>query len=146
MPQKDILVFGIISLIKKIEHIGILVKDINSSNEIFNKILGKKFYKKEKVDSENVLTSFFQIDKTKIELIKSYNKNDSLEKFLKKRGEGIHHIALLVDDIYSEIKRIKNEGIRFINEHPKKGADNKLICFLHPKDTNGVLIELCQEI
>ena len=131
---------------KKIEHIGIAVRNLEDSNNIFRKILGKPQYKEEIVDSENVKTSFYKIGSNKIELVSDIEQNGIISNFIDKRGEGIHHIAIHVDDIYNEIDRIEKEGIRVINKEPKIGADNKLICFLHPKDTNGVLIELCQEI
>jgi|TARA_B110000914_G_scaffold223936_1_gene240547 methylmalonyl-CoA/ethylmalonyl-CoA epimerase len=129
----------------KIEHIGIAVKDIAEANTIFKSILGKTNYKTEYVDSEDVLTSFFDLGESKIELIESSHKNHTISKFLNNNNSAIHHIAIKVSDIYFEIKRIRKEGIRVLNEIPKEGADNKLICFLHPKDTLGVLIELCQE-
>ena len=131
---------------KKIEHIGIAVKDINKSNDLFAKIFGKENYKSEIVESEGVTTSFFQIGESKIELVAASNTESPISKYLEKNREGMHHIAFDVEDISSEMQRLKKEGIRLLNESPKKGADNKLICFLHPKDTNGVLIELCQEI
>ena len=131
---------------KKIEHIGIAVTDINKSNELFSKIFGKQSYKSEIVESEGVITSFFQIGENKIELIEAKNPNSPISKYLQKNREGMHHIAFEVEDIEKEMERLKKEGIRLINNTPKKGADNKLICFLHPKDTNGVLIELCQKI
>ena len=131
---------------KKIEHIGIAVQDIEASNKVFSKIFGKDSYKSEKVESEGVITSFFQIGESKIELVTATNKQSPISKYLSKNKEGMHHIAFDVEDIEKEIERIKNEGIRLLSDSPKKGADNKLICFLHPKDTNGVLIELCQEI
>tara|TARA_B000000532_G_scaffold243928_1_gene241528 strand:+ start:3428 stop:3829 length:402 start_codon:yes stop_codon:yes gene_type:complete len=131
---------------KKIDHIGIAVKDIKSSNKLFTKIFGKENYKAEVVESEGVVTSFFKIGENKIELVAATNSESPIQKYLEKNREGMHHLALEVEDIYSEMERIKKEGIRLLNKVPKKGADNKLICFLHPKDTNGVLIELCQEI
>jgi methylmalonyl-CoA/ethylmalonyl-CoA epimerase len=131
---------------KKIEHIGIAVTDINKSNELFSKIFGKQSYKSEIVESEGVITSFFQIGENKIELVEAKNPDSPISKYLQKNREGMHHIAFEVEDIEKEMERLKKEGIRLINDSPKKGADNKLICFLHPKDTNGVLIELCQEI
>lgn len=131
---------------KKIEHIGIAVKDIDASNEIFAKIFAKHPYKLEKVESEGVTTSFFEIGNNKIELLAPTNKESPIFNYLEKRGEGMHHIAFAVEDIVKEMKRLKNEGIRLLNELPREGADKKLICFLHPKDTNGVLIELCQDI
>jgi methylmalonyl-CoA/ethylmalonyl-CoA epimerase len=131
---------------KKIEHIGIAVKDINKSNDLFAKIFGKENYKSEIVESEGVTTSFFQIGESKIELVAASNTESPIAKYLEKNREGMHHIAFDVEDIEKEMERLKNEGIRLLSDSPKKGADNKLICFLHPKDTNGVLIELCQEI
>jgi len=131
---------------QKIEHIGIAVSDIDASNKVFEKIFGKENYKSEKVESEGVVTSFFQIGKNKIELVAATNSDSPISKFLLKNREGMHHIAFAVDNIQAEMERLKNEGITLLNDDPKKGADNKLICFLHPKDTNGVLIELCQEI
>ncbi|MEC7864212.1 MAG: methylmalonyl-CoA epimerase [Bacteroidota bacterium] len=131
---------------KKIEHIGIAVQDIEASNKIFAKIFGKDSYKLEKVESEGVITSFFEIGENKIELVASTTEESVISKYLEKWGEGLHHIAFSVEDIEKEMTRLKKEGIRLLNEIPKNGADNQLICFLHPKDTNGVLIELCQEI
>ena len=130
----------------KIEHIGIAVKDIKKSNEIFASLFHKKQYKMEKVLSEGVKTSFFQIGENKIELLEATNPNSPIAKFIEKKGEGIHHIAFAVDDIVTEVKRLKNEGFHILNETPKKGADNKLVVFLHPKTTNGILVELCQDI
>lgn len=130
----------------KLEHIGIAVKSLEQANALFQKLFGKPHYKIETVESEHVSTSFFQMGEPKIELLESTGNESAVSKFIDKRGEGIHHLAFAVDDIYSEIKRLKNEGFIFISEEPKKGADNKLICFLHPKSTNGVLVELCQEI
>ena len=129
----------------KIEHIGIAVNDIKKANLVFKSILGKVHYKTEYVESEDVLTSFFDLGESKIELIESNNKDHTISKFLNSNNSAIHHIAIKVSDIYFEIQRIKKEGIRILNEIPKQGADNQLICFLHPKDTLGVLIELCQE-
>ena len=131
---------------KKIEHIGIAVQDIDHSNELFAKIFGEPHYKSEKIKSEGVETSFFQIGDNKIELLAAENLESPISKYLRKHKEGMHHIAFAVEDIAQEMDRLKNIGIRLLNEVPKKGADNKLICFLHPKDTNGVLIEICQEI
>jgi methylmalonyl-CoA/ethylmalonyl-CoA epimerase len=130
----------------KVEHIGIAVKDLAVSNKLFAKLLGVTHYKEEIVESERVKTSFFKAGDTKIELIAGLDEHNSISKFIAKKGEGMHHIAYAVDDIKEEIKRLKEEGFIFIDEEPKKGADNKLICFLHPKSTNGVLIELCQDI
>ena len=131
---------------KKIEHIGIAVNDINKSNELFSKIFGEENYKSEIVESEGVITSFFQIGENKIELVEAINLDSPISKYLQKNREGMHHISFEVEDIVREMARLKGEGIRLLNDMPKKGADNKIICFLHPKDTNGVLIELCQEI
>ncbi len=131
---------------KKIEHIGIAVKDLETSNELFAKLFGVKHYKTEEVESEGVKTSFFMNGPNKIELLEATNPDSPIAKFIEKKGEGIHHIAFDVEDIVSEIARLKAEGFTILNETPKKGADNKLVAFLHPKSTNGVLIELCQEI
>ena len=131
---------------KKIEHIGIAVSNLEEANGIYTEILGLDPYKTEVVDSEGVITSFFQTKNTKIELLQGLNENNAISKFIKKRGEGIHHIAFEVDNIVSEIERLKDLGFRIINNKPKKGADNKLVVFLHPKDANHVLIELCQKI
>lgn len=133
-------------MIKKIEHIGIAVKDINSSNDLFKKLFGKEHYKTETVESEGVSTSFFMLGETKIELLEAKTETSAIAKFIEKKGEGIHHIAYEVDDIFEEMKRLESEGFEVLNKEPKKGADNKLIFFLHPKSTNGVLVELCQEI
>mgnify|MGYP001211314526 FL=1 len=138
-------VFGAIR-VRKIEHIGIAVKDIEASNKVFVKIFGKESYKSESVESESVITSFFQVGESKIELVAATDLSSSIAKYLDKNREGMHHIAFDVADIKAEMKRLQSEGIRTLNDKPKQGADNKLICFLHPKDTNGVLIELCQEI
>ena len=131
---------------QKIEHIGIAVSDIDASNKVFEKIFGTENYKSEKIESEGVVTSFFQIGENKIELVAATNSDSTISKFLSKNREGMHHVAFAVDNIQAEMERLKKEGITLLNDAPKKGADNKLICFLHPKDTNGVLIELCQEI
>jgi methylmalonyl-CoA/ethylmalonyl-CoA epimerase len=130
----------------KIEHIGIAVKNIEQSNDLFTKLFNKSPYKLEKVESEGVSTSFFMLGESKIELLEATNPESAIAKFIDKKGEGIHHIAFEVQDIYAEMERLKNEGFTLLNEQPKKGADNKLICFLHPKSSNGVLVELCQEI
>lgn len=132
-------------MINKIEHLGIAVKDLENSIALFEKLLNTKCYKKEEVESEGVITAFFKTGENKIELLGATHQESPIAKFIEKKGEGIHHIALDVDDIYAEMERLKNEGFQLINEKPKDGADNKLICFLHPKGTNGVLIELCQE-
>ena len=131
---------------RKIEHIGIAVKDLEVSNLIFEKLLGAPAYKFEEVESEGVTTSFFSVGPNKIELLAATNPESPIAKFIAKKGEGIHHIAFDVEDIVQEIARLKKEGFVVLNEIPKKGADNKLVAFLHPKSTNGVLIELCQEI
>lgn len=129
----------------KIEHIGIAVKNLEKANAIYAALLGEKHYKKETVESEGVTTSFFKVGDSKIELLEASNPESPIAKFIEKRGEGIHHIAFYVDDIVEEIKRLKKEGFVVLNETPKMGADNKLVCFLHPKSSNGVLVELCQE-
>ena len=131
---------------KKIEHIGIAVKNIENSNDLFSKLFGKPHYKTEVVESEGVKTSFFKVGRNKIELLEATNKGSPIARFIEKKGEGIHHIAFEVGDIESEVERLKNEGFIVLNDKPKKGADNKLVVFLHPKSTNGVLVELCQEI
>lgn len=130
----------------KIEHIGIAVKNIQQSNELFKKLLSVAHYKTETVESESVNTSFFKVGDNKIELLEATDANSAIAKFIEKRGEGIHHIAFDVKNIHAEMERLKKEGFVLLNEEPKQGADNKLVCFLHPKGTNGVLIELCQEI
>lgn len=130
----------------KIEHIGIAVKDLETSNALFAQLLGKPHYKIEEVASENVNTSFFQTGESKIELLQATAPESPIAKFIERKGEGIHHIAFEVADIHSEMKRLQAEGFRLLNEEPKRGADNKLICFLHPKSANGVLVELCQSI
>ena len=132
-------------MIQKIEHIGISVKDLNHSNELFKKLFGRDHYKVEAVESEGVSTSFFMLGETKIELLQATNEDSAIAKFIDKKGEGIHHIAYAVDNIVTEIERLKAEGFEILNKEPKHGADNKLICFLHPKSTNGILVELCQE-
>lgn len=130
----------------KIEHLGIAVKNLEQSNHLFEKLFGKAPYKLEKVESESVSTSFFMMGESKIELLEATNPDSPIAKFIEKKGEGIHHIAFEVVDIHSEMQRLEKEGFTLLSKEPKKGADNKLICFLHPKGTNGVLIELCQEI
>jgi methylmalonyl-CoA/ethylmalonyl-CoA epimerase len=131
---------------RKIEHIGIAVNSLEVSNVLFEKLFGTPPYKQEEVESEGVKTSFFMNGPNKIELLEATNSNSPIAKFLEKKGEGIHHIAFDVKDILAEIDRLKDEGFVVLNETPKKGADNKLVAFLHPKGTNGVLIELCQEM
>jgi methylmalonyl-CoA/ethylmalonyl-CoA epimerase len=129
-----------------IEHIGIAVKNLAFSNDLFTKLLGTAPYKQEGVESEGVMTSFFQTGQTKIELLEATNPDSPIAKFIEKKGEGIHHIAFEVADILAEMERLKSEGFILLNEVPKKGADNKLVCFLHPKGTNSVLVELCQSV
>lgn len=131
---------------RKIEHIGIAVNNLETSNLLFEKLFGNAPYKQEEVASEGVKTSFFMNGPNKIELLEATNPESPIAKFLEKKGEGIHHIAFDVENILTEVTRLKNEGFTILNETPKKGADNKLVVFLHPKGTNGVLIELCQEI
>lgn len=131
---------------KKIEHIGIAVKDLKAANITYEKLLGYEPYKQEVVDTEGVTTSFFMSGESKIELLAATNPDSPIAKFIEKRGEGIHHIAFAVEDIYAEVARLKAEGFQIINEEPRKGADNKLVVFVHPKSVNGVLVELCQEI
>lgn len=133
-------------MLQKIEHIGIAVKHLDNSNALFEKLLGSAHYKIEQVLSEGVNTSFFKIGESKIELLSAENEDSAIAKFIEKRGEGIHHIAFEVEDIAAEMERLRAEGFKLLNEVPKKGADNKLICFVHPKTANGVLVELCQEI
>ncbi|RYG15441.1 MAG: methylmalonyl-CoA epimerase [Chitinophagaceae bacterium] len=129
----------------KVEHIGIAVKDFANAVPLFEKLLNSQCYKQETVASENVNTAFFRQGETKIELLESSSADGVIAKFIDKKGEGIHHIAFEVADIYAEMERLRTEGFILLNEQPKEGADNKLVCFLHPKGTNGVLVELCQE-
>lgn len=131
---------------RKIEHIGIAVKDLDLSCDLYEKLLNTACYKKEEVASEGVNTAFFKTGENKIELLSATNPDSPIAKFLEKKGEGIHHIAFDVEDILAEMERLREAGFVLLNEQPKKGADNKLVCFLHPKGTNGVLVELCQEI
>ena len=133
-------------MIKKIEHVGIAVKDLNKSNSLFKKLLVEASYKTETVEAEAVTTSFFKLGDQKIELLQAETSNSPVSKFLNKRGEGMHHLALHVEDLQKEIERLEKEGFSFVSKTPTKGADNKMIVILHPKTTNGVLIELCQEI
>ena len=130
---------------KKVEHIGIAVKDLKNANHLFEKLFNQSHYKQEQVESEGVSTSFFRVGDTKIELLEANNQNSAIAKFIEKRGEGIHHIAFEVEDIEKEMERLKSLGFKLIHDIPKDGADNKRICFLHPKSTNGILVELCQE-
>ena len=131
---------------KKIEHIGIAVKDLESANELYKNLFGEAHYKIESVESEMVNTSFFKVGDTKIELLESTSPQSAINSFIEKRGEGIHHIAFEVEDIHAEMKRLKEAGFTLTRDEPFRGADNKLVCFVHPKSTNGVLVELCQEI
>lgn len=130
----------------KIEHLGIAVKDLEKSNELFKTLLGSEHYKTEEVDSEAVKTSFFKIGESKIELLEATRPESAIAKYIDKRGEGIHHIAFEVEDIYAAMEEYRAKGFRLLNEQPKRGADNKLVCFIHPKSANGILVELCQEI
>ena len=132
--------------ILKIEHLGIAVKNAADSKSVFEKLLGAEAYKEEAVESEGVKTVFYQLGESKLELLEATDPSSAISKYLDKNREGIHHLALAVDDIYAEIKRLKKEGFVFINETPKKGADNKLIAFIHPKGANGILLELCQDM
>lgn len=129
----------------KIEHIGIAVSDFSKAIPLFEKLLGTPCYKTEIVESEQVNTAFFSKGESKIELLQSTSSDGVIARFIEKKGEGMHHIAFEVADIRAEMERLKNEGFTLLNEEPKQGADNKLVCFLHPKGTNGVLVELCQE-
>ncbi|WP_018618172.1 methylmalonyl-CoA epimerase [Spirosoma luteum] len=148
-------------MLTNVEHIGIAVRDLTASNALFTSLLNVAPYKSEAVEAEGVMTSFFRLNpgpgrsgvpgqpqegQTKVELLEATNPDSPIARFLEKKGEGIHHIAFAVDDIEAEMERLKNEGFTLLNDTPKRGADNKLVCFLHPKTTNGVLIELCQEI
>ena len=133
-------------MINKIEHIGIAVEDLGKSEALFEKLLGVKPYKKENVQTEGLTTSFFKIADQKLELLHAISENSPIKKFIDKRNEGVHHIALHVDSIKHEVDRLESLGFEFISTTPKKGADNKMIVFLHPKTTNGVLVELCEEI
>lgn len=132
-------------MLEKIEHIGIAIKDAKASKALFTALFGKEPYKEETVHSELVNTIFYQSGENKIELLESLSPESAIGKFIEKRGEGIHHIAFAVKDIHAEIERLRQVGFQFVSETPKTGADNKLICFLHPKSSNGVLIELCQD-
>lgn len=132
-------------MMRKIEHIGIAVKDLKASNDLFRRLLGKDSYKEEEVAGEGVLTSFFQVGETKVELLQASRPDSPIAKYLEKKAEGVHHLAFDVEDIHGEVLRLKAAGFEILNETPKSGADNKLVVFLHPKSTNGVLVELCQE-
>lgn len=131
---------------KKLEHIGIAVESLQASSQLFEKLFGQSQYKVETVESEGVSTAFFLVGDTKIELLEATRDDSAIAKYIDKKGEGIHHLAFEVDDIYAEMDRMRSEGFIVLNEKPKQGADNKLVCFLHPKSANGVLVELCQEI
>lgn len=131
---------------KNVEHIGIAVKDLESVNELYTKLFGRPPYKSESVESEKVNTSFFKMGETKIEFLSATDPDSAIAKFIEKRGEGIHHIAFEVEDIHAELERLQAEGFQFTRPEVSKGADNKLVCFVHPKSANGVLVELCQEI
>jgi methylmalonyl-CoA/ethylmalonyl-CoA epimerase len=133
-------------MMQKIEHLGIAVKDLKEANKIYQALLGVAPYKEERVASEGVVTSFFKTGESKIELLAATNENSPIAKFIAKKGEGIHHIAFAVADINAEVARLKKEGFVVLNDAPKRGADNKMVVFLHPKSANGVLVELCQEI
>ena len=130
----------------KIEHIGIAVKNLNAASKIYEQLLGIASYKTEAVESENVVTEFFRVGESKIELLQASSEDSAIYKFIERKGEGIHHVAFEVDDILLEMSRLKLEGFVLLNEKPKLGADNKLVCFVHPKSANGVLIEICQTI
>lgn len=129
-----------------LEHIGIAVKNLEMAEELYARLFNVKPYKRESVEAELVKTSFFKINQTKIELLEAMNPESVIAKFIEKKGEGFHHVAFEVDDLSAEMERLQNAGFTLLNETPKPGADNKLVCFLHPKSTNGILIELCQEI
>jgi methylmalonyl-CoA/ethylmalonyl-CoA epimerase len=133
-------------MLLNVEHIGIAVKNLAEAEELYSRLFNQAPYKREVVQSESVSTTFFQINQTKIELLEATASDSAIAKFISKKGEGFHHIAYEVDDIVAEMTRLKNEGFSLLSENPKQGADNKLVCFIHPKSTNGVLIELCQEI
>jgi methylmalonyl-CoA/ethylmalonyl-CoA epimerase len=130
----------------KIEHIGIAVKSLKDASSMYERLLGYKSYKTEEVASEHVITEFFKAGESKIELLEASSDDSAINRFIQKRGEGIHHIAFAVDDIVNEMARLKSEGFQLLSDEPKMGADNKLVCFVHPKSSHGVLIELCQEI
>ena len=133
-------------MLNKVEHIGIAVKNLELANALYAKMLGVSHYKIEEVASENVRTSFFKVGDTKIELLEATSPKSAIAKFIEKRGEGMHHIAYAVENIEMAMQKLAQDGFRLLNEKPKKGADNKLVCFLHPKSCNGVLVELCQEV
>jgi methylmalonyl-CoA/ethylmalonyl-CoA epimerase len=130
----------------RLEHIGIAVKDLAKSNELFERLLGAGPYKEEEVASEHVKTSFFRVGGSKVELLEATTPDSAIARYLEKNREGIHHIAFEVEDIYAEMERLRREGFQLLNAEPKRGADNKLVCFVHPKTANGVLVELCQSV
>jgi methylmalonyl-CoA/ethylmalonyl-CoA epimerase len=130
----------------KLEHIGIAVKNMEKANKLFATLLGRNHYKTEEVESEGVKTSFFEVSGVKIELLEATRENSPIAKFIEKRGEGIHHLAFEVSDIQKSIQDYRNKGFEMISAEPKRGADNKMICFMHPRSTNGVLVELCEEV
>ena len=142
----SILYMQYLILMKKVEHIGIAVKDLESANELYTRLLGVAPYKQEEVEREGVMTSFFQVGPNKIELLEATKEESPIAKYIDKRGEGVHHIAFEVDDIRAEMKRLKDDGFRLLSEEPKRGADNKMVAFIHPKSANGVLVELCETI
>lgn len=133
-------------MMQKVEHIGIAVQNLKEAGNLYARLLGTEAYKKEVIESEKVTTMFFRVEETKIELLEASAPDSVISKFIEKRGEGLHHVAFEVADIQKEMQRLKQEGFVLLNETPKAGADNKLVCFVHPKTTHGVLIELCQEI
>ncbi len=133
-------------MITKVEHIGIAVTDLDQAEKLYEKLLGVKPYKRETVENEHVITSFFKTGETKIELLAALDDQSVIKKFIEKRGEGFHHIAFATDDIEKEMKRLKSEGFELLHDQPKRGADNKLVAFIHPKSAGGMLVELCQEI
>lgn len=137
--------YKIIEMVKKIEHIGIAVKNLEEANKTYERLLGIAPYKQEGVESEGVKTSFFQTGESKIELLEGTTEESAITKFVAKKGEGIHHIAFDVENIHAEMERLRADGFKVLNAEPKDGADNKLVCFVHPKDSHSVLIELCQE-
>lgn len=133
-------------MILRLEHIGIAVKDLENSKDLFARLLGHAPYKEEEVASEHVITAFFRTGEAKVELLEATAPESAIAKYIEKKGEGLHHVAFEVDDIHAEMERLRNEGFQLLNETPKRGADNKLVCFVHPKSANGVLLELCQGI
>lgn len=130
----------------RLEHIGIAVRDLAGANSLFDALLGESSYKVEEVASEHVKTSFFRIGESKVELLEATSPDSAIARYIEKRGEGIHHVAFEVEDIHAEMERLRQQGFQLLNEQPKRGADNKLVCFVHPKTANGVLVELCQTI